>query len=96
VLAEADGGATTTPFAGLGGLIDAAERGGLRFTLLVAGSRGPGSPIGTVEVGRRLPPDDASGLRFNPWNTSPDLRPWGPFMRVRDAAYAGSARGRRG
>lgn len=78
---------------GLGGVTTAAEGGRLRLTLTAAPVLGRGEPIATLEIGARLPPDAAALLRFDPWNTASDLRPWGPAMGLRSAAYAGSRRG---
>ena len=71
-----------------------APRGDLRFELTLADLLGRWERIGSLEVGERLPDEVTEGLRFNPWNTGGGVRPTGPLMGIREAAYAGSQRGR--
>jgi hypothetical protein len=49
--------------------------------------------VGSIRLGRQLPPADGDRLRFNPWNSGGGLRPTGPLMGLRDPAYRGSQRG---
>lgn len=64
------------------------------YRLCVAGIGAPWLALGQLEIGARLPDELIEDLRFNPWNTGEDLRPLGPLMGARDAAYRGSQRGR--
>jgi hypothetical protein len=73
--------------------LGAAARGRC-YRLCAATMGGPWLALGQVEIGERLPDDVVENLRFNPWNTRPDLRPVGPLMGLRDAAYGGSQLGR--
>jgi len=72
----------------------AAAARGRCYRLCVATVEGPWLAVGQVEIGERLPDEVVESLRFNPWNTRSDLRPVGPLMGLRDAAYEGSQRGR--
>ena len=74
----------------------AAVAQGRRFEVLVARLGGPWEPVGELRLEERLPGREIEDLRFNPHNTSDDLRPRGPFMRLRDPAYRGSQAGRAG
>jgi hypothetical protein len=67
---------------------------GRRYLLCVAGLGDPWRTVGELEIGERLPDEVIEPMRFSPWNTGADLRPLGPLMGFRDAAYAGSQRGR--
>jgi hypothetical protein len=59
---------------------------------------GRSKPAGELEVGDRLPDEQTEQLAFTPWNTGGRIRPTGPLMGVRRAAYRASqhARGLRG
>lgn len=70
-----------------------AARGGC-YRLCVAGLGAPWLAVGQLEIGARLPDEVIEDLRFNPWNTGENLRPAGPLMGLRDAAYRGSQAGR--
>lgn len=70
----------------------AAATGGLRFKLSIAAPGGRFAPVGTLEVGRRLP-DEHEGMRFNPWNTGGGLEPAGLLNRLRAYAYPASQAG---
>lgn len=55
----------------------------------------PGDEVlGWVRVGARLPEDLSRDLRFDPWNTGPDLEPVGWLNRLRQPTYAASQEGR--
>ena len=64
----------------------AARTGRLRFDLTTSALFGRFDRIGELRIGARLPPD-ADALRFNPFNTGPDLEPVGALNRWRRAAY---------
>ena len=78
--------------AGLAQVTAAAQ--GREFEILAARPRGAWHRIASLAIGERLPASTTEALRLNPWNTSDDLRPRGPFMRLRDPAYRGSQAGR--
>lgn len=67
---------------------------GRSFEILAARIGGRWLRVGELKLGRRLADSDVEQLRFNPWNTSAEVRPRGPFMRLRDPAYRGSQAGR--
>lgn len=75
-------------------LVQAARTGDLRFQLALASPAGRWAPIGDLEVGRRLPDSESEQLAFTPWNTGGGIRPSGPFMGLRRAAYRSSQRAR--
>lgn len=66
---------------------------GLRIELMLGTRFGRFHPIGEIAIGDPLPPRLDAELRFDPWNTAPDVRPAGWWNRVRAAAYDGSRRG---
>lgn len=70
----------------------AAATGKLRFALSVAPLAGRFAPVGELRVGQRLP-DEANGIRFNPWNTGGGLEPAGALNRLRAHAYPASQEG---
>ena len=70
----------------------AAATGKLRFALSIAPLMGRFAPVGELRVGRRLP-DQANGIRFNPWNTGGGLEPAGALNRLRAYAYPASQAG---
>lgn len=70
----------------------AAADGALRFVLSVCAPFGPWRPVAELDVHDRLPALASAGLRFNPWNTCPDLRPVGPLNHLRAAAYEAAQR----
>lgn len=72
----------------------AAVAEGRCYRICVARIGGPWISVAQIEIGERLPDEVVERLRFNPWNTGEDLRPAGPLMGLRDAAYEGSQRGR--
>jgi hypothetical protein len=43
--------------------------------------------VASIEVGKRLPQEDADALRFDPWQTSEDLQPAGILNAARGPAY---------
>jgi hypothetical protein len=69
----------------------AAQTGRLRFDLMLSSLLGRFNRVGELNIGARLPPD-ADALRFNPFNTGPDLEPVGALNRWRRAAYPRSQR----
>jgi hypothetical protein len=71
----------------------AARDGTATFDLALAPLTGRFEGVGTIRLGRQLPPSDGERLRFNPWNTGGGIRPTGPLMGLRDPAYRGSQRG---
>lgn len=71
-------------------LIEVANRGDLRFRLALAAVAGRWDPVATLLVHERLPHADSEHLAFNPWNTGGAIRPAGPFMGIRQAAYRAS------
>jgi hypothetical protein len=75
-------------------LVAAAEHEGLRFRLTLAGLTGRWHAVGELEVGERLPDEEAERLAFTPWNSGGGIRPSGPLMGIRRAAYRASQRGR--
>jgi hypothetical protein len=78
----------------LGEVVEAADRGDLRFRLALASLTGRWSAVGELEVGAVLPDQQTEELAFTPWNTGGGIRPAGPFMGVRRAAYRASQRAR--
>jgi hypothetical protein len=67
---------------------------GRKFIIVAAAPRGSWVDVATLELGEHLPHGTVESMRFNPWNTSDDLEPRGPFMRLRDPAYRASQAGR--
>jgi len=77
----------------LDSLVRATREEGVRITLSSAPPLGRWDPIAAVsltEVDDGDPPD----LAFDPWNTGPDLRPWGRLNQLRLPAFRGSRAGR--
>ncbi len=74
-------------------IAEAAADGTATFELATAPLMGRFSGVGTIRLGEQLPPDEGEQLRFNPWNCGGGIRPTGPLMGLRDAAYRGSQRG---
>ncbi|HEX8068112.1 MAG TPA: hypothetical protein VF520_16460 [Thermoleophilaceae bacterium] len=72
----------------------AAERGELAFDLAVAPVLGRWATIGALRAGERLPDTETEQLAFTPWNTGGGIRPVGPLMGLRRAAYRGSQEAR--
>jgi hypothetical protein len=70
----------------------AAATGKLRFALAVAPLAGRFAPVGELRIGQRLP-DEANGIRFNPWNTGGGLEPAGALNRLRAYGYPASQAG---
>ena len=82
------------PLAGAHGLlarlrdVDAAAASGtLAFSLLAASPLGRWRPIGTLEVGARLPDTEAEALRFDIDNTGGGIAPVGRLQDLRRSAY---------
>lgn len=75
-------------------LVGALPDGPKRFKLAVAPLSGGWRPIADLRLGRELPAEYTEQLAFNPWNTGAGIRPIGPLMGLRRAAYRGSQRGR--
>ena len=69
---------------------EAAERGTAGFELALAPLSGRFDGVGTIRLGAQVPPARGERLRFNPWNCGGGIRPTGPLMGLRDAAYRGS------
>lgn len=65
----------------------------VRFALALAEPFGRWQPLAEIRLGERVPAADAESLRFNPWNTGGGIRPVGPLMGLREAAYRESQRG---
>ena len=72
---------------------DAARAGTATFELALAPVTGRFEGAGTIRLEEQLPPERGERLRFNPWNSGGGIRPTGPLMGLRDAAYRGSQRG---
>ena len=88
---------TADPSVWRGGLADlraAAEQGEARFALCVASPLGSWTDVGMLELEAQLDDAATERLRLNPWNTGGGIRPMGPLMGLRDAAYRGSQEGR--
>ena len=79
---------------GLAGLAEAARAPGALFRLALAPFRGGWEPVAELHVTEPLPDDETEALALTPWNTGGGIRPWGPAMGLRRAAYRGSQRGR--
>ncbi|CAA9530345.1 MAG: hypothetical protein AVDCRST_MAG79-853, partial [uncultured Thermoleophilia bacterium] len=80
--------------AGLAGLHAAVATGGVRITVAAAPlARADDRPLLELALGRRLSPAEGEALRFDPANAGAGLPPIG-LLGLRDAAYAGSSRGR--
>ena len=75
-------------------VVGALPDGELRYKLAVAPMRGGWQPIGDLRLHRELPGEYTEQLAFSPWNTGEGIRPIGPLMGLRRAAYRGSQRGR--
>lgn len=75
-------------------LIGASRQSEDRFKLLAAPLRGGWQQIGELRLHRTLPAEYTEQLAFNPWNSGGGIRPTGPLMGLRRAAYRGSQRGR--
>lgn len=75
-------------------LIEAADRGDLRFGLALAALMGRWQTVGDLEVGERLSDAQTERLAFTPWNAGGAIEPVGPFMGLRRGAYRGSQRAR--
>lgn len=71
----------------------AARGGTASFELATATLGGRFDGVGTIKLGEELPPERGELLRFNPWNCGDGMRPTGPLMGLRDAAYRGSQEG---
>lgn len=72
---------------------EAASRGTATFELATSELMGRFSGVGSIRLEKQLPPVEGEQLRFNPWNCGGGIRPTGPLMGLRDAAYRGSQRG---
>ena len=64
------------------------------FDLVCASPLGPWQPLGRIEVGLRLPDQQAEALQFNPFVTGGGIEPAGVLNALRRRAYAGSQGGR--
>lgn len=71
-------------------LADVLAAGRLRFDLEVAPTTGAWSPVGVLEVGRRLGELEAESLRFNPFTTGGGIEPSGLLQTLRRRTYAAS------
>ena len=74
-------------------IAEAAREGSATFELALCSVMGRFTGVGTIRLGEQWPPSEGERLRFNPWNCGGGLRPTGPLMGLRDAAYRGSQRG---
>ncbi len=72
---------------------EAARGGTAAFELALAPVTGRFEGVASIRLGEQLPPERGELLRFNPWNSGGGVRPTGPLMGLRDAAYRGSQRG---
>jgi hypothetical protein len=63
------------------------------FELATSPLMGRFEGVGTIRLGEQVPQASGERLRFNPWNCGGGIRPTGPLMGLRDAAYRGSQRG---
>jgi hypothetical protein len=72
----------------------AADAGEARFALALARPGRPWHRIGLITAGEPLPAEEGERLSFNPWNAGGEIRPAGPFQRIRDPAYSASQRAR--
>jgi hypothetical protein len=75
-------------------LTSTAEHQGLRFRLAMAPLTGRWKAVGDLEVDQRLPDEQTDRLAFTPWNSGGGIRPIGPLMGIRRAAYRASQRSR--
>lgn len=78
----------------LDALVDAGERGDLRFRLALASLSGRWRPVGELDVRARMSDAETEQLAFTPWNAGGGIRPVGPLMGLRRAAYRSSQRAR--
>jgi hypothetical protein len=78
----------------LPGLREVADRGEARFDLTLAPPAGRSHVVAGLALEQRLGDEESERLAFTPWNTGGGIRPAGPFMAVRRAAYRGSQAGR--
>jgi hypothetical protein len=69
-------------------------RGPVTAVLSLADPAGSWERFGVLEVGERLPDDEAQALRFDPWRCAGGIVPWGRVNKLRAPAYRGSRRGR--
>lgn len=74
-------------------IAEAARAGTAGFEVATASVMGRFSGVGTIRLGDQVPPAEGELLRFNPWNCGGGMKPTGPLMGLRDAAYRGSQRG---
>ena len=77
-----------------GTLDDLAAQDRLRFDILVAEVTGPWEQIGSLLIGGHCDQTVSRELRFNPWNTHPQLQPAGPLNTLRRSAYVASQEAR--
>ena len=63
------------------------------YELALAPLSGRFDGVAMIRLGERVPPAEGERLRFNPWNCGGGIRPTGPLMGLRDAAYRGSQEG---
>ncbi|MDQ3987323.1 MAG: hypothetical protein M3280_12605 [Actinomycetota bacterium] len=68
--------------------------GDLHFEILVARLTGAWVKIGSLSVQQHCDQETARALRFNPWNTNPELQPAGPLNTLRRSTYKASQRAR--
>lgn len=61
-----------------------------RFALELAEPRGGWEPIGVLELGERLSPDESTALRFDPSHSGGGIEPIGVVQAVRRLAYRSS------
>jgi hypothetical protein len=74
-------------------ITEAVRRGTASFELALAPLSGRFGRVGTIRLDAELTTPDAERMRFNPWNCGGGIRPTGPLMGIRDAAYSGSQQG---
>ena len=74
-------------------ITEAARLGSATFELATSPLSGRFEGVGTLRLGEQLSPERGELLRFNPWNCGGAMKPTGPLMGLRDAAYKGSQAG---
>lgn len=83
------------PGGALPALVEAAAHPeGVSFGMGLAAPGGRWRSFGLLQTGARISDEETEGICFNPWNTGGGIRPAGPLMGLRKAAYEGSQRGR--
>ena len=92
--ARPDPGLVGLPDATFSDVAAAAASGRLRFDFTTARIGERWRKAGSLVVTNKLDHDEAERLRFNPWNSHPDLVPAGPLNTWRKSAYVKSQKAR--